>query len=113
MDLTAAPPTTTTSTPLQGDLPKMLEVYEFMRSAGRAAPTQETCHVLVKGCTDNGRPDLADLVIRDFEEAGARVRQGTRLYLEQNRGRAAAAAAAAGEREAAATAAAGGGGGDS
>jgi pentatricopeptide repeat protein len=48
-------------------------------------PGPDTCHVLVKGCVDCGRPDLAEMIIKEFEESGARVRNGTRLYLDQNR----------------------------
>ncbi len=58
--------------------------------------------MLVKGCVDNGRADMAELVIKEFESNGVRVREGTRLYLEQRKRRnaaelAAAAAAAAAE----------------
>lgn len=120
----------------EGNLLKMLEVYEFMKSkfaesnqairerqqqelsnnstkymeepvrfmykkgdriytrteatppnanSGGIKPGPDTCHVLVKGCVDCGRPDLGEMIIKEFEESGARVRNGTRLYLEQNR----------------------------
>lgn len=38
----------------------MFEVFEFMRSHGRR-PGPETCYILVKGCVDHGRPDLAEV----------------------------------------------------
>ncbi|KAL4434684.1 hypothetical protein ABPG77_002807 [Micractinium sp. CCAP 211/92] len=68
----------------QGALQQMFEVFEFMRSHGRR-PGPETCYILVKGCVDHGRPDLAELTIREFEQNGVRVREGTKLYLDQNR----------------------------
>lgn len=81
----------------QGNLPKMLEVYEFMKGlfASKAEhkdedgpvkvrPGADTCHILVRGCVDNGRPDLATMLLEEFEASGARVRDGTRKYLEQN-----------------------------
>lgn len=45
---------------LQGALQQMFEVFEFMRSHGRR-PGPETCYILVKGCVDHGRPDLAEV----------------------------------------------------
>ena len=62
----------------------MLETYELMKRAG-PRPDSETCFILVKGCVDGGRPDLADLVIKEFEAAGVRVRAGTKLYIEQHK----------------------------
>ena len=56
---------------LQGDLQRMFEVFEFMKVSGRR-PGPETCYILVKGCVDQGRPDLAELVIREFEQNGVR-----------------------------------------
>lgn len=38
----------------------MFEVFEFMRGHGRR-PGPETCYILVKGCVDHGRPDLAEV----------------------------------------------------
>ncbi len=49
----------------------MFEVFEFMKVSGRR-PGPETCYILVKGCVDQGRPDLAELVIREFEQNGVR-----------------------------------------
>lgn len=51
------------STPIwhvQGHLQQMFEVFEFMRGHGRR-PGPETCYILVKGCVDHGRPDLAEV----------------------------------------------------
>ncbi len=45
---------------LQGHLQQMFEVFEFMRGHGRR-PGPETCYILVKGCVDHGRPDLAEV----------------------------------------------------
>ena len=45
---------------LQGALQQMFEVFEFMRGHGRR-PGPETCYILVKGCVDHGRPDLAEV----------------------------------------------------
>jgi pentatricopeptide repeat protein len=97
---------------VQGALQQMFDVFEFMRSHGRR-PGPETCYILVKGCVDHGRPDLAELTIKEFEQNGVRVRDGSKLYLEQNRHKAvqqqqqhaAAAAAAAASHPAAAAAA--------
>lgn len=85
------------------DLPRMLETYELMKRAG-PRPDSETCFILVKGCVDTARGDLAQLVIQEFEGAGVRVRQGTRLYLGQKGGEdeALAPAAAAAQSSAAA-----------
>lgn len=58
----------------QGDLQRMFEVFEFMKVSGRR-PGPETCYILVKGCVDQGRPDLAELVIREFEQNGVRCVQ--------------------------------------
>jgi hypothetical protein len=44
----------------QGALQSMFEVFEFMRGHGRR-PGPETCYILVKGCVDHGRPDLAEV----------------------------------------------------
>eukprot|EP00887_Chlorella_sp_A99_P003119 scaffold9.g3119.t1 len=77
----------------QGQLDKMFEAYQFMQSHGKR-PGPETCYILVKGCVDQGRPDLGELLIQEFEANGVRVRDGTKLYLQQNRERSAAAAAA-------------------
>lgn len=41
-------------------LQQMFEVFEFMRGHGRR-PGPETCYILVKGCVDHGRPDLAEV----------------------------------------------------
>ena len=68
----------------QTSLRAMLETYELMKRAG-PRPDSETCFILVKGCVDGGRPDLADLVIKEFEAAGVRVRAGTKLYIEQHK----------------------------
>lgn len=59
--------TTATVAPVQGDLQRMFEVFEFMKVNGRR-PGPETCYILVKGCVDQGRPDLAEIVIREFEQ---------------------------------------------
>lgn len=65
------------------DLQGMLETYELMKRAG-PRPDSETCFILVKGCVDAGRDDLAKLVVNEFDTAGVRVRNGTRLYIEQH-----------------------------
>ena len=62
----------------------MLETYELMKRAG-PRPDSETCFILVKGCVDSRRPDLAELVVKEFEAGGVRVRAGTKLYIVQNR----------------------------
>jgi hypothetical protein len=67
----------------QSSLRSMLETYEMMKRAG-PRPDSETCFILVKGCVDGGRPDLAKLVIQEFEAVGVRVRPGTKLYIEQH-----------------------------
>jgi hypothetical protein len=67
----------------QTSLRSMLETYEMMKRAG-PRPDSETCFILVKGCVDSGRPDLAKLVIQEFEAVGVRVRPGTKLYIEQH-----------------------------
>jgi pentatricopeptide repeat protein len=77
-----------------GDLSSMLDLYELMKRRGHK-PDSATCFVLVKGCVDNGRADLAELVVQEFEGAGVRVREGTRLYLQQRRDAAAAVGGAA------------------
>lgn len=41
-------------------LQQMFEVFEFMRGHGRR-PGPETCYILVKGCVDHARPDLAEV----------------------------------------------------
>ncbi|KAK2078431.1 hypothetical protein QBZ16_003271 [Prototheca wickerhamii] len=66
----------------QGDLLKMLEVYEVIKRQGRH-PGPDVCYVLVKGCVDWGRADLARLIIKEFEAAGVRTRQGTLAYLNR------------------------------
>ena len=43
-----------------GALSHMFEVFEFMRGHGRR-PGPETCYILVKGCVDHGRHDLAEV----------------------------------------------------
>jgi hypothetical protein len=87
----------------QGHLQQMFEVFEFMRGHGRR-PGPETCYILVKGCVDHGRPDLAELTIREFEQNGVRVRDGTKLYLDQNRAKGMAMAMQANQAAAAAAA---------
>lgn len=67
----------------QANLHGMLETYEMMKRVG-PRPDSETCFILVKGCVDTGRPDLAQLVVQEFETAGVRVRNGTRLYISQH-----------------------------
>ena len=67
----------------QTSLRAMLETYELMKRAG-PRPDSETCFILVKGCVDGGRADLARMVIQEFEAAGVRVRAGTKLYIEQH-----------------------------
>jgi hypothetical protein len=84
-----------------GDLAAMLDAYEGMKAAG-PRPDAETAFVLVKGCVDAGRPDLAALVLAEFEGAGVRVREGTRAYLARAQAAAAAAAGGAGAARAAA-----------
>lgn len=69
----------------QSNLRAMLETYELMKRAG-PRPDSETCFILVKGCVDAGRTDLAELVVNEFEIAQVRVRNGTRLYIEQHQG---------------------------
>jgi hypothetical protein len=68
-------------------LPELLETYELMKRAG-PRPDSETCFILVKGCVDNARRDLAELVVAEFEAGGVRVRNGTRLYLQRGDGEA-------------------------
>lgn len=67
------------------DLERLVETYELMKRAG-PRPDSETCFVMVKGLVDGQRPDLAGLVIREFEIAGVRVRDGTRRYIETHGG---------------------------
>lgn len=67
-----------------GNILQLLELYEQMKREG-PVPDSETCFVMVRGLVDAGRNDLAELVIREFDGAGVRVRNGTRLYLEQHR----------------------------
>jgi len=67
----------------QANLLGMLETYDMMKHIG-PRPDSETCFILVKGCVDSGRIDLAELVVREFDTAGVRVRNGTRLYITQH-----------------------------
>ena len=62
----------------------MFEAYEFARAQGWP-PRSDTCFVLVKGCVDAGRADLAEAVVADFEGNGGRVRSGVRAYIETHR----------------------------
>jgi hypothetical protein len=68
-----------------GAIGSLLETYEAMKRDG-PVPDSETCFVLVRGLVDAGRCDLAELVVQEFDAAGVRVRNGTRLYLDQHRG---------------------------
>lgn len=77
----------------QGQLDKMFEAYQFMQSHGKR-PGPETCYILVKGCVDQGRPDLGELLIQEFESNGVRVRDGTKKYLLQRSSSGTAAAQA-------------------
>ncbi len=61
----------------------MLEMYELMKSAG-PQPDSETCFILVKGSVDCNRVDIARAIVKEFDAAGARVRDGVRLYIEQH-----------------------------
>lgn len=88
-----------------GDLVRMFQLYDSLKAAG-CQPGPDTCYILVKGCVDCGRPDLAELTIQEFKDAGIRMRQGTLLYLEQNRNKASAVSAATSAVAAAAKAAA-------
>lgn len=67
----------------QKDLRSMLEMYELMKSAG-PRPDSETCFILVKGSVDCDRVDIARAIVKEFDAAGARVRDGVRLYIEQH-----------------------------
>lgn len=67
----------------QKDLRSMLEMYELMKSAG-PQPDSETCFILVKGSVDCNRVDIARAIVKEFDAAGARVRDGVRLYIEQH-----------------------------
>ncbi|KDD76348.1 hypothetical protein H632_c258p0, partial [Helicosporidium sp. ATCC 50920] len=78
----------------QGDLVRMFELFDAMKGSGRM-PGPDTCYILVKGCVDCGRPDLAELTIQEFKAAGVRMRAGTELYLVQNKYRKAEQGAAA------------------
>ncbi|RMZ57467.1 hypothetical protein APUTEX25_004301, partial [Auxenochlorella protothecoides] len=66
----------------QGDLLAMFELYEVMKRRGRH-PGPDVCYVLVKGCVDWGRPDLARTVVQEFRDAGVRIREGTLAYMER------------------------------
>jgi pentatricopeptide repeat protein len=67
----------------QMDLRSMLEMYEMMKRSG-PVPDSETCFILVKGCVDAGRADIAQAIVSEFDNAGKRVRDGVRLYIQQH-----------------------------
>jgi len=68
----------------KGMLKEMVEMYEGMKSGGFAPPDSETCFILVKGFVDGGRGDVARLVVGEFEQAGVRIRDGVRLYIDDH-----------------------------
>jgi pentatricopeptide repeat protein len=68
----------------KGMLKEMVEMYEGMKSGRFAPPDSETCFILVKGFVDGGRGDVARLVVGEFEQAGVRIRDGVRLYIDDH-----------------------------
>ena len=67
----------------KGLLKEMVDTYEMMKVRG-PMPDSETCFILVKCFVDASRGDVARAIVREFEKAGVRVRDGARLYIDQH-----------------------------